>query len=103
MKRDVKKIVSSVLFVVLIGLLVWYLYENRADLSRLLTLNASTVSWMLVLALAACVMNAVYHKLILDTYQLPLDLTDWMGVTSAPRASLIPRASAWRRAISCSA
>ena len=86
MKRDIKRIVSSLLFVVLIGLLGWYLYENRADLSKLLTLNASTVSWMLILALAACVMNAVYHKLILDTYQLPLDLTDWMGVVFVSNA-----------------
>lgn len=86
MKRDVKKILSSVLFAVLIGLLAWYLYENRADLSQLLTLNAHTVSWMLLLACAACVMNAFYHKLILDTYQLPLDMVDWMGVVFVSNA-----------------
>ena len=81
-----KKLLSSVLFAALIALLAWYLYDNRADLAALLTLNASTVSWMLVLALGACVMNAVYHKLILDTYQLPLDLTDWMGVVFVANA-----------------
>ena len=85
-KPDLKKLISSVLFVLLIALLGWYLYQNRAQLSQLLTLNASTVTWMLVLALAACVMNAVYHKLILDTYQLPLDVVDWMGVVFVANA-----------------
>ena len=85
-KPNLKKLLSSVLFLVLIALLVWYLYQNRADLSKLLTLNASTVCWMLILAFAACTMNALYHKLILDTYQLPLDLVDWMGVVFVANA-----------------
>ena len=69
-KINRKSLISSLLFVVLIGLLAWYLYANRADLAQLLTLNASTVCWMLVLALGACMMNGLYHKLILDTYHL---------------------------------
>ena len=85
-KANVKKLLSSVLFGVLLALLAWYLYANRADLAKLLTLNFSTVSWMLILALAACVMNAVYHKLILDTYRLPLDVVDWMGVVFVSNA-----------------
>ena len=85
-KSNLKKLLSSVLFAALIALLAWYLYANRADLKQLLTLNAKTISWMLILALAACVMNAVYHKLILDTYQLELDLTDWMGVVFVSNA-----------------
>ena len=85
-KPNLKKLLSSVLFVVLIALLLWYLYQNRADLSKLLTLNVSTVCWMLILAFAACTMNALYHKLILDTYQLPLDLVDWMGVVFVANA-----------------
>ena len=85
-KPNFKKLFSSVLFAALIALLVWYLYANRADLSQLLTLNASTVAWMLVLAFAACTMNALYHKLILDTYQLPLDVVDWMGVVFVANA-----------------
>ena len=85
-KPNFKKLFYSVLFAALIALLVWYLYANRADLSQLLTLNASTVAWMLVLAFAACTMNALYHKLILDTYQLPLDVVDWMGVVFVANA-----------------
>jgi len=85
-KPDLKKLISSVLFVVLIALLAWYLYANRADLAQLLTLSPAVVVRMLVLALCACVMNAVYHKLILDTYRLPLDVVDWMGVVFVANA-----------------
>ncbi len=81
-----KKWLSTALFVVMIGLLGWYLYENRADLARLLTLNAQTVTWMFVLALGACTMNAVYHKMILDTYHIDLGLVDWMGVVFVSNA-----------------
>ena len=86
MKANWKKILSTILFVVLIALLVWYLYENRADLGQLLRLSPATVTWMLILALGACTMNCVYHKLILDTFQLPLDLTDWLGVVYVANA-----------------
>ena len=86
MKSNWKKILSSVLFIVLIVLLVWYLYVNRADLSQLLTLSPATVAWMLLLALGACTMNCVYHKLILDTYHLPLDPVDWLGVVYVANA-----------------
>ena len=84
--KNWKKWLSTALFVVLLGLLVWYLYENRADLARLLTLNASTAAAMLVFALGACTMNALYHKLILDTYGISLSLTDWMGVVFVANA-----------------
>lgn len=79
-KAKWKRVLSSVLFAALVALLAWYLYANRADLAQLLTLNASTVCSMLLLALGACVMNALYHKIILDTYQLPMDVVDWLGV-----------------------
>lgn len=85
-KTNWKNLLSSILFAVLIALLAWYLYQNRADLGQLLTLNASTVCWMLVLALGACVMNGLYHKLILDTYRLPLDTVDWLGVVFVANA-----------------
>jgi len=81
-----KKILSTVLFAVMIALLAWYLYDNRADLGRLLTLSAPTVAAMLVFALGACTMNCLYHKLILDTYHLPLDVVDWMGVVFVANA-----------------
>ena len=84
--KNWKKWLSTALFVVMIALLGWYLYENRADLARLLTLNAQTVTWMLVLALGACTMNAVYHKMILDTYHIDLGLVDWMGVVFVSNA-----------------
>ena len=70
----------------MIGLLGWYLYQNRADVARLLTLNWQTVTWMFVLALGACTMNAVYHKMILDTYHIDLGLVDWMGVVFVSNA-----------------
>ena len=53
MKANWKKILSTILFAVLIALLVWYLYENRADLGELLRLSPATVTWMLILALGA--------------------------------------------------
>ena len=84
--KNWKKWLSTVLFLVMIGLLGWYLYENRADLARLLTLNWRTVTWMFVLALGACTMNAVYHEMILDTYHIDLGLVDWMGVVFVSNA-----------------
>ena len=41
---------------------------------------------MLALALGGCVMNCVYHRLILSTYHIPLDAVDWMGVTFVANA-----------------
>ena len=84
--KNWKKWLSTALFAVMIGLLGWYLYQNRADVARLLTLNWQTVTWMFVLALGACTMNAVYHKMILDTYHIDLGLVDWMGVVFVSNA-----------------
>lgn len=77
---------SMALFVALVALLVWYVYENRADMARLLALSAGDVALMLLLALGGCVMNCVYHRLILSTYRIPLDAVDWMGVTFVANA-----------------
>lgn len=79
-KQKLKKGLSVALFLVLIALLAAYLYRNREELLSLLTFDAATVFWILLPALGACVVNCVYHKLILDTYHIPLTLTDWMGV-----------------------
>ncbi len=84
--KDWKKWLSMALFAVLVGLLGWYLYANRAELGRLLTLDAPTILWMLVLAVGACTLNAVYHKLILDTYHVPLSPVDWLGVVFVANA-----------------
>ena len=61
-------------------------YLNDEQLGQLLTLDAATIGWMLVLALGGCVLNCVYHKLILDTYRVPLDVIDWMGVVFVANA-----------------
>lgn len=84
--KNWKKRLSTALFAVMIALLGWYLYENRADLARLLTLNWQTVTAILLFALGACTMNAVYHKMILDTYRIELGLVDWMGVVFVSNA-----------------
>ena len=83
-EADWKRMLSMALFVALVALLVWYVYENRADMARLLALSAGDVALMLLLALGGCVMNCVYHRLILSTYRIPLDAVDWMGVTFVP-------------------
>lgn len=84
--KNWKKWLSTALFVVMIALLGWYLYEKRADLAQLLTFSWQTVALILVLALGACTMNAVYHKMILDTYEIDLSLIDWMGVVFVANA-----------------
>ena len=84
--KNSKKILSTALFAVLAGLMVWYVYHNRAEMAGLLKLDAPTVALMLALALVSCVINAYYHKIILDTYAIPLRLTDWMGVVSIANA-----------------
>jgi len=84
--KNWKKWLSTVLFAVMIALLGWYLYENRADLKRLLQFNWQTVALIFALALGACTMNALYHKMILDTYRIPLGLVDWMGVVFVANA-----------------
>ena len=83
---DWKRALSTALFVALVALLAWYVYENRADMARLLALSAGDVALMLALALGGCVMNCVYHRLILSTYRIPLDAVDWMGVTFVANA-----------------
>jgi len=82
----IKKWISTALFVLMIVLLAWYLYTNRADLSQLLRLNAGVVTAMFVFGLGACTMNCLYHKLILDTYGIKLGLVDWMGVVFVANA-----------------
>lgn len=84
--KNWKKWLSTALFAVMIALLGWYLYENRADLARLLQFDLATVVQILIFALGACTMNAVYHKMILDTYQIDLSLVDWMGVVFVSNA-----------------
>lgn len=86
MRKNWKKWLSSVLFILLIALLAAYVYSEREDMAKLLQLNAGSIALMLVLALAGCVMNCVYHRVILSTYQISLSLVDWMGVVFVTNA-----------------
>ena len=106
MKHSWKKLLSTALFAVMIVLLAWYLYDNRADLAQLLTLSPGIVAAMFLFGLGACTMNCLYHKLILDTYDIQLGLVDWMGVVFVAnamafvlpmRADLIFTATYYRR------
>ncbi len=85
-KPDWKKWASLALFVVLLGLLILYVYENRADMQKLLFLPWQTVGLLLLLAFLGCLVNCVYHLVLLQTYRLPLSLTDWMGVVFVSNA-----------------
>ena len=84
--KNWKKWLTTALFVLMIALLAGYLYQNRADLAQLLAFDWPTVAQIMLFALGACVMNAVYHKMILDTYRIPLGLADWMGVVFVSNA-----------------
>lgn len=83
---DWKRIVSTVLFVVLIVLLCVYVYFHWEDMQRLLRLEPKFILMALVFALAGCNMNCIYHRMLLDTYQIPLGLVDWMGVVYVSNA-----------------
>ena len=85
-KPDWKRMISTALFITLIALLCVYIYHNRGDMQKLLRLDAPTIALLLALALGACVMNCVYHRVILSTYGIPLGLVDWMGVVFVSNA-----------------
>lgn len=85
-KQTLKKALSLTLFAVLVILLAWYVYQNRADMSKLLALDGATILWLLVFALGGCVMNCLYHRIILSVFNVPLSLTDWMGVVFVANA-----------------
>ena len=42
-RMDWKRALSTALFVALLTLLAWYVYENREDMARLLALSAGDV------------------------------------------------------------
>ncbi len=85
-KTDWKTIASLVLFVVMAAALALYVWQNRQDMQKLLTLSLGTVGLLLLLALAGCVVNCLYHLVMLKTFGLRLSLTDWMGVVSVSNA-----------------
>ena len=85
-RKSLKNLLSAVLFLVLVALLGLYIWKNREDMGRMLNLSPQMIIAMLLLATGSCVMNCVYHLVILQTYRLPLSLTDWMGVVSVSNA-----------------
>ncbi len=79
-KSNLKKALSVALSAILIVLLALYIIQNRQDMARLLQLDGGTVALLLLFGLCACVMNCIYHRIILSTFNVQLDLVDWMGV-----------------------
>ena len=105
--KNWKKILSMALFIMLVGLLGWYLYRHWDEMRELLALDGRTVTLMLLFALCGCVMNCVYHRILLSVYGVPLDVVDWMGVVFVAnaiayvlpmRADLIFSATYYKRA-----
>lgn len=85
-KRDLRRVLSTALFIVLLGLLAWYVAEHWDEMSGLLELTPPRVAALLALAAAGCAMNCLYHLALLSTYGLRLSLTDWMGVVCVSNA-----------------
>lgn len=85
-KRDWKKPLSTALFALLVLALCWYVWQNREDMKKLLELDARTIAPLLLFALCGCIMNCVYHRIILSGFRVPLDLVDWMGVVFVANA-----------------
>ena len=77
---DWKKLASSALFVVLFGLLAWYVYTHWSEMRKLLELSHTVITELLGLGVLRCVINCLYHLAMLNTYRLKLSLTDWAGV-----------------------
>ena len=85
-KRNWKNILSMGLFVILVVILAIYVWENREDMKQMLALSWETILALLLSALGSCLVNCVYHLVIIKTYGIPLTLTDWMGVVSVSNA-----------------
>jgi uncharacterized membrane protein YbhN (UPF0104 family) len=85
-KLNLKKWISAILFLVLAGLLVWYVASHWEEIAGLLTLDLRTILLLLGLGLVSAVINCLYHWAILNTFGLKLTLVDWMGVTVVSNA-----------------
>jgi len=101
-----KNIVSTALFLILLGLLTWYVYAHWAEMRKLLLLSPRTIAALLGLGLLSCIFNCLYHLQILNTFKLKLSLTDWMGVVCVSntiayvlpmRADLVFKATYYKR------
>ncbi len=85
-KPDWKTLLSTALFLVLIGLLAAYVHAHWAEMSGLTSLAPATVAALLGLGLFSALVNSLYHLSILRTYGLRLSLTDWLGVVCVSNA-----------------
>ena len=85
-KISLKNVLSMALFLLLLGLLSVYVWQNREDMLQMLRLSPLTTVIMLLLGLGGGIINCFYHLAILRTYHIPLSLTDWMGVVSVSNA-----------------
>lgn len=85
-KPNWKTLLSTTLFIVLAGLLAAYVYAHWNEMKSLLALSPGTVALLLGLGLLSCLMNCIYHLVILRTFPLRLSLTDWMGVVCVSNA-----------------
>ncbi len=85
-KPDLKRLISIGLFAVLLGLLVWYVISNWDDMKKLLELTPAQAAALVGLAAVGCVINGLYHRVLLSNYDLRLSLTDWLGVVCVSNA-----------------
>lgn len=86
-KQNWKTLLSTVLFIVLAGLLAAYVYTHWDEMKSLLALSPGTVALLVGLGLLSCLMNSIYHLVILRTFPISrLSLTDWMGVVCVSNA-----------------
>lgn len=79
-KPDYKSIISTALFLLLLGLLAWYVQAHWDEMRKLLSLSPNTLALLLGLAVVSLVINSLYHLAVLNTFRIPLTLVDWMGV-----------------------
>ena len=105
-KIDLKMLLSTALFLLLVGLLAAYVQAHWDEMRPLLNLPTEVVVQLLARGLLSALINSLYHLTILRTYKLKLSLTDWMGVVSVSntiayvlpmRADLIFSATYYKR------
>ena len=85
-KSNLKNILSMALFLLLVLLLAFYVWQNREDMLKMLRLSPSVIWGMLLLGLGGGIINCFYHLAILRTHPISLSLADWMGVVSVSNA-----------------
>ena len=85
-KPALKTLISTVLFVLFVGLLAYYVATHWAEMRGLLALSPDVIVGLLLLGLFSAGVNSLYHLAMLRTYGLKLSLVDWMGVVCVSNA-----------------